>query len=150
MKTKIFTVVILLLSNMITFAQAPNWDWAREGQVAAASQAGCRAYSNVSDASGNVYVTGSFRITALTMEGSSLTNSGGYDFFIAKFNRNGILQWMRKAGGTGDEEGFGIAIDNLSNVIVTGYFTSGTITFGTAPFLTNNTSGTADIFVVKI
>jgi hypothetical protein len=148
MKTKIYSFIILLLIVVSTFAQAPNWDWARQSNATSGAYNNY-SYSSVTDASGNVYIVGSFQYPTFILGGISLTNSGGYDFFIAKYNPSGIIQWAKKAGGTGDEEGMGITIDNLGNLIVTGYFTSSTVTFGTAPFLTNSNSGTADIFLVK-
>src|SRR5438309_680184 len=38
-------------------------------------------------------------------------------------------------------------MDKSGNVYVTGYVTSATITFGTAPFLSNDSSGNDDLFV---
>ena len=63
------------------------------------------------DSSGNVYVTG-------------YTNSqgaGGNDVLIAKYNTSGVIQWQRSLGGTGTDQGQGIAVDSSGNVYVTGY-----------------------------
>jgi hypothetical protein len=54
--------------------------------------------------------------------------------------------WARGAGGTGNDEGFSIAIDSQGNQYVTGTFES-TVSFG-SHILTSN--GNYDIFVAKL
>ena len=52
------------------------------------------------------------------------TNSdgaGGDDLLIAKYDSVGTLQWDRTLGGTGTDQGFGVAIDSANNIIVVGY-----------------------------
>jgi len=52
------------------------------------------------------------------------TNSdgaGGEDVLIAKYDSAGVLQWGRTLGGTGTDQGFGVAIDSADNIIVVGY-----------------------------
>ena len=46
--------------------------------------------------------------------------AGSYDFLIVKYNSSGVLQWDRTLGGTGDDRGYGAAIDSLDNIIVIG------------------------------
>ena len=60
-------------------------------------------------------------------------------------------QWAKSEGGTSYDFGTGISTDANGNVLVTGYFKSPSITFGTTT-LTNadNSGNTADIFVVKL
>ena len=52
------------------------------------------------DASGNVYVTGFFNST-MTVQGITVTSRGIFGRFLAKFDPNGILLWLKTAGGTG-------------------------------------------------
>ena len=67
------------------------------------------------DSAGNCYVTGTFSGTA-TFDGVSLTSSGAGDAFVAKFNGDGVLQWVRKAGGARHDDGQAIAVDTASDV----------------------------------
>jgi len=86
----------------------------------------------VVDAVGNVFATG------YTMTGANgitagcwqpTFGGGAYDAFIAKFNTNGTqLLWGTYYGGTGNDDGYGIAVDAAGNVYVTGDTPSPTTT----------------------
>ncbi|MEO8086804.1 MAG: FlgD immunoglobulin-like domain containing protein [Bacteroidota bacterium] len=100
------------------------------------------------DADGNVLVTGSFKSPSITFGSTTLTNTGGGydDFFVVKYDTAGNVVWAESAGGTGIELGTGVSTDAGGNVVVTGYFYSPSIIFGSST-LTN--AGGSDIFVVK-
>ena len=96
------------------------------------------------DGAGNSYVTGPFRGTA-TFGNTQISSGGSSDIFIAKYDANGNLLWVRKAGGTGEDSGNDITIDNSGNCYMTGTFRS-TATFGTTQIIS---SGAEDIFTAK-
>jgi hypothetical protein len=98
------------------------------------------------DASGNVYVTGYFYSPTITFGTTTLTNAGGFDIFIAKYDAAGNVLWAKSAGGTDDDLGYSVTTDASGNVYVTGSFDSPTITFGTTT-LTN--AGSVDMFIAK-
>ena len=50
------------------------------------------------DKSGNSYITGQFGSSA-TFGSTTLTTSGGFDIFLAKFDNSGNVVWASKAGG---------------------------------------------------
>ena len=102
-----------------------------------------RANSVCTDNAGNVYITGYFQGTT-TFGATSVTSAGVQDIFVAKYNTAGVLQWVRRAGGSGADLGVGIAVDNSGNVIVTGEFRN-TADFGAV----NLTAGGTDAFVAK-
>jgi hypothetical protein len=79
-----------------------------------------RAYGVVADAAGNVYVTGHFESTDISVDGQTLDNAGDYDVFTAKFAPDGRLLWVRTAGGEGYDYGHGIAIDPKGDIVVAG------------------------------
>ena len=58
-----------------------------------------------------------------------LTSFGNWDVFIARYNSNGNLSWVKKAGGTGTDIGAGITSLLDDSSAVTGMF-SGTAVFG--------------------
>lgn len=100
----------------------------------------------ITDASGNVYVTGHFSGT-VNFGNGNVTSAGGSDVFVAKYNATGVLQWVQK-GGSNDsnfEYGYGIAIDGSQNVYIVGSF-RGNANFG-GNALTS--AGDEDIFVAK-
>lgn len=98
------------------------------------------------DLDGKVYVRGGFTAN-ITVGGVPLTSAGGKDLFVVKFDNSGNLEWVRQAGGSGDDgdEG-GIAVDQAGNVYVSGAFSSNPIIFGSTT-LTN--AGGLDAFVAK-
>lgn len=98
------------------------------------------------DATANVYITGGFTSSA-TFNGTSLTSIGSIDVFIAKYNNEGAFQWVQSAGSTNVDAGYGIAIDPLYNVYLTGYY-SGSATFGLTTITTTN--DIPSMFLVRI
>lgn len=104
------------------------------------------------DATGNVYVTGAFVGTVdfdpstgiLELSSSSPDKK---DIFVAKFNNSGALLWAKRAGGSGDDEGYHVDVNPSGNVVTTGYFT-GTVDFNPGAGTAELTSaGDKDIFV---
>ncbi|MBC6452786.1 MAG: SBBP repeat-containing protein [Hormoscilla sp. SP5CHS1] len=51
-----------------------------------------------------------------------MTNNGGTDSYVAKFNSNGDLLLALKIGGVLNDQGYGIATDSDGNVWATGTF----------------------------
>ena len=102
-------------------------------------------YGIATDSDGNVYVTGSYAGTVTFASGTTLTSTGSYDAFVAKYNTSGIVQWAKSIGGTSLDQGNGIATDSGGNVYVTGYYI-GAVTIGSITL--TGASGT-DAFVAK-
>ena len=109
------------------------------------------------DASGNIFQAGYFSATATFGVGQAaqkiLTSAGSTDIFVAKYNSNGVVQWVKQAGGTGGgggvEEGRGAETDASGNVYLVGTFT-GTATFGVGDTPEPLTAaGSTDIFLAK-
>lgn len=77
------------------------------------------------DQAGNVYVTGPYGSNPINVGGTSLTNAGGVDTFLAKYNSAGVIQWARRAGGTtGFDFFWDCAVDTQGNVFVGGLMSS--------------------------
>lgn len=103
-------------------------------------------YSITTDASGNIYVTGSFGGSGATFDTYTINNKGGWDVFIAKYDTAGNCLWVKSAAGTGDDHGWSIACDDENNPYITGKFISPDIDFGNGAMIN---AGNWDIFIAK-
>lgn len=97
------------------------------------------------DMDNNVLVTGYFNGT-VNFGGEDLTSAGIFDTFVVKLAPNGNHQWSQRFGGTVNDIGQDITVDNNGNALLTGYF-SGTINFGGEDL---TSAGSNDLFVVKL
>jgi hypothetical protein len=86
-------------------------------------------------------------------ESVTLNNAGSFDGLIVKYDSSGTLQWARRIGGTSGDFARSIISDSAGNIIVTGNYTSTTLTIydtdGTTAFTTLANAGSNDIFIVK-
>ena len=98
------------------------------------------------DGSGNIYLIGSFHNTTFTFGSTTLTNNGGWDILILKYDTIGNPSWAKSSGGLNWDFGNGIAIDGTGNIYVTGYFLSSSITFGSTTLSTTNN----DMYIWKL
>jgi len=118
-----------------------NWLWAT--QVGGIGDN--KGYAITIDDNLNKFVTGSFEDTA-TFGSYSITSSGSRDIFVAKMDANNNWLWATQSGGSGDDKGYRISVDNNGNSYVTGQF-GNTATFGSYSI---TSSGNDDIFVAKM
>ena len=89
-----------------------------------------------------MYLTGYFQETVDFDHGPgtyNLTSDGDSDIFIAKYKPNGELVWAISFGDSNTDWGAGIAIDDIGNIVVTGYF-EGSIDFDPGSGTTSLTS----------
>jgi len=111
-------------------------------------------YDIAVDGSGNAYITGptssdesSFPVNA----GPDLTFNSGADAFVAKVDPTGTgFVYCGYIGGSDDDQGWGIAVDDSGNAYVTGptFSTEATFPVTVGPDLTHN--GGRDVFVAKV
>ena len=103
------------------------------------------------DGSGNAYVTGTTASTDFpTMNPFQPAYGGDNDAFVAKLNPTGsALVYSTYLGGSGYDEGYGIAVDNLGDAYVTGYTAS--TNFPTVnPLQPAYGGGEGDAFVAEV
>ena len=107
------------------------------------------------DSSGNAYVTGFSTTNDGTFPVSTgsidTTHNGGRDAFVTKVNADGTgLLFSGFIGGSGIDEGRGIAVDSSGNAYVTGDTSSPNLPVSppSSPFTTFNGGG--DAFVAKV
>ena len=121
-----------------------------------------QGYGVAVDASGNVYTTGVFNGTAVFRSRAITPGGGGFslltflvsagesDIFVSKLNTVGSHIWARQMGGTNDDEGKGVAVDNGGNIYTTGEFAA-KADFDPSANVSNLTSaGNLDIFLNKL
>jgi hypothetical protein len=109
-------------------------------------------YGIAVDGSGNAYVTGYTESTDYDVTpGAFQTTKGGYrDVFVTKLNATGTaLVYSTYIGGSGGDEGYGIAVDGSGNAYVTGYTYSTDYDVTPGAFQTTNGGG-RDVFVTKL
>ena len=105
--------------------------------------------SIAADPKGNVLVTGFFygKSDFDFGGGVPLTSPGGSDAFVAKLAPDSSPIWSKGFGGdAADPDITSIAVDPLSNVLVTGSF-FGTVDLGGGPL---NSAGISDVLVAKL
>ena len=141
--------LILLCGTAVLGALEPQWQWT----VNAGGIAMDYPNSIAVDSQGNQYIIGRFEYTATfgshtltAIEGEEDYGKYNTDLFVAKLDPSGNWLWAVQAGGTGYEEGFGIAVDGAGNAYVTGFFES-TATFGSH---TLTASEENEIFAAKL
>jgi len=106
----------------------------------------------VTDASNDVYVTGSFLNTVdfdPSATTNTLTSAGGFDAYVAKYSSAGLYQWAFANGSTGVDNGTSIALLN-NEVVALGNFNA-TVDFDPSSTATYTllSGGGSDVFIGK-
>ena len=139
---------LLLVLARPVLGQAPTFTEAISFNPSAANgiSTGTATAINVA---GDQYVTGFFTGT-IALGSTTLVSAGSDDIFVAKRSGStGAWFWAMRAGGTGNDASFGMAVDAGGNALVTGVF-AGTTSFASSPAAINLTSaGNSDVFVAK-
>src|SRR6185312_3924108 len=101
------------------------------------------------DSSGSAWVTGYTESSNFPVlnAAQSIFGAGLYDAFVAKLDAAGVLQFSTYLGGSGQDYGYGVAVDPSGNGYVTGYSTGSFPT--TAGVLQTTVQGPENVFVAK-
>ncbi len=144
-----YTLLFFFFSSFQnTKAQAPPFRWAKS----IGGNANDSPYSIAVDAAGNVYTVGVFETSVDFDPGPSaynLSTSGIFDVFISKLDSAGNFIWTKRIGGTMDDYGLSIALDDSANVYTTGYFT-GSVDFDPGTATHTITAPNLDFFISKL
>ena len=123
--------------------------WARSAGSAGTDE----GFAVTTDASENVYITGSYDGTVDFDPGPltfNLTSKGNGDIFVEKLDANGNFVWANSMGGASYEAGMAISSDTVGDVYITGEF-EGVADFDPGPATFNLTSKSGqDIFIQKL
>lgn len=142
MKTKLLALSIIFSFAMDLFAQTPEWQWSK--RVGGSEMEDGRAVQ--ADASGNIYVTGLYRSSTITIGTITLTGTASQNIFLAKYDAAGNVIWAKTSEGTGTISANTMAIDPDGNILIGGTFGSLSLIFG---FTTLTSIGSDDAFLVK-
>jgi hypothetical protein len=142
---KKYIICFYLLLSVIVYGQSPSLGWVKN--------IGGSSWSITIDSDENVYTIGYFNGTVDFDPSSNvfnLSSNGASDIFISKLDSAGNFIWAKKMGGTSNDFGYGVVVDNYGSIYLTGNFT-GTADFDPSSNTYNLTSfGLADIFICKI
>lgn len=148
--TLLGTIICFLSINIPIKAHAQSLEWAL--QMGGSGDESGTAITT--DASGNVYLTGTFNDSVDFDPGQGtfyLTNSAvGYsDIFITKTDSTGNLIWAKSIGGIDNDASISIIFNN-GYIYITGYFKA-LVDFDPNTGTNNLTSlGQTDIFLLKL
>ena len=126
---KLFLLLTLSVFSIGVFAQSQNFAWAKR----MGGTGDDRSYAITTDASGNIYMTGSFQGTVdfnpgagvFNMTSASVTDNA----FVSKYDSSGNFIWAKSFTTTGQTIGTSITVDGTGNV-----YTTGSLGVGTADF----------------
>lgn len=152
-KASLFLLYLFLIFSLDTFAQHLSFEWVRG--INADNNANALGNDVAVDKAGNVYTCGDFygSVDFKPQNNSHILTSGTYACYMAKYDSRGNCIWAKKIGGLKNNHTFGlnIAIDNYSNVYITGKFSNHTIDFNpdTPGITILNSLNLSDAFLAK-
>lgn len=117
--TKIFTIILKMdATGNILWLKATN---------------GAESVGSELDVNGdNVVVTGYFGLNPLSIDNQTITPIGTKSHvFIAKFNTNGVLQWLKLDGIDANVEPRDVSVNNQGEIFISGVFSGTVSVFGT-------------------
>ncbi len=120
---------------------AGTWAWA----VAAGGAGSDNAAGVAVDASGHVFVTGSFSQQA-RFGRAALASQGDMDVFVSQISADGQWQWATAAGGPSVDRASALTISSTGELLVAGQFAE-TAAFGTRQL---TSLGSTDAFVARL
>ena len=144
---KIITVLLFLFSTVLT-AQDLNLEFAKSY----GSDIFDIGYDIHNDGAGNTYVCGVFNntITFNTIAGDvTYTSNGLTDIFISKYNSVGNIVWVKRVGGTNNDNAYAIKTDAFGNILIGGRFI-GTVDFDPGAGVVEHFSGVNSPFLLKL
>ncbi|MGZ5242713.1 MAG: hypothetical protein ACXWW0_02450 [Bacteroidia bacterium] len=121
MKSPILLFFCLTMVFATVIVKAQNFQWARQGGSSISYSN--NNYSHFTDDNGNIYITGDFVLSA-TFGNQTVSSAGNTDIFLAKYNKDGKLMWLKKAGGVNHDYSYGIVSDSKGYVYLAGYISS--------------------------
>jgi hypothetical protein len=137
-----------LLFSLIIFCLYANFSHGQKWGANTNSSFKNEAFDVEVDLQGNTYVVGYISGSTTFGQNNSInTVQGPEDAYIAKYNPQGSLLWVRSFGGLNADRAYDLALDASGNAYFSGQF-FGQVQFGS--FTLNSNSNSKDIFISKI
>ncbi|MDF2379583.1 MAG: S-layer homology domain-containing protein [Candidatus Gracilibacteria bacterium] len=136
---------------LIRYQSNGDFDWFK--RIVSSGSDSCDAVEALSD--GGFVVSGSFIGSAIfgqneANETTLNTNNSSEDAFLARYNRDGTLQWVKSAGGTDAEFEVDVEVLPQGNIVIAGFFDSSSFLFGSgASAVTLALEGQRDLFLAQ-
>lgn len=128
------------------FDSCGNFKWAKK----AGGNDETRAKAVATDAVGNVFVVGYGRSDTTTFGSVIMKNYALYDGFVAKYNSNGVTQWVKRIQGDYNDRAYAVSVDNGGNVFVSGSFQSTYVRCGNDSAANYDSNNNDNVFVLKL
>ncbi len=147
--TQYFLVKYDLAGNVLWAVNAGNCQWNNTTLGNIAPALGCGGVAT--DKFGNVYVVANFKMLSIVIGSTALVNTDPSgltnDILLIKYDPSGSVVWAKRAGGTGNDEAYGITITSAGDIYLAGVFDSPLLTFG--PSSITNTSAGKVAFIAR-
>ena len=122
---KKYLLIVIIGSLFITFtAYSQQYQWAK----GIGGTVNDRGGGITVDKYGNVCIVGIFRGTNVDFDPGAgnllLSSNGGDDTYFAKYDSSGNCLWAKSIGGTNDDIGMRIFVDDADNIYIAGWFGS--------------------------
>lgn len=117
-------LIAIVLYSFVT-AQAQSWQWAKSSVGHTNDYAGGLDI----DAQGNSYITGKF-YDSISFGATTLASPGTWSVYIAKYDLNGAVLWVKSACSAANIKVTGICRDRFGNLSIVGLY-SDSASFGT-------------------
>lgn len=114
------------------YGDADAWvsKYDKHGNLLWAVLAGGSGYEQVNDVvddgAGGCFITGFYDSEYAEFGEETFSPLGFRDGYVSHLNSEGDFLWTKSFGGTGDDIGFGLTLDNFNNLLFCGYVTDET------------------------
>jgi len=126
------------------YANNGDFLWVRTG----GGPGGDYAHAMALDAQGNVYLAGEIEGNSNFGNVAVTANPGTDDIFVAKYDNNGNLAWVKSYGGYSRDDARAISIDNTGNIYICGIFRDNA--FFDSQTISAASPNIDDVFVAKL
>ncbi|HET6243584.1 MAG: T9SS type A sorting domain-containing protein [Bacteroidetes bacterium] len=104
------------------------------------------------DKKGNIYTTGNFGGTQYITDSLQIVSSGNFDGFLAKYDPNANLQWVKTIKGSDTESPKAIDVNSKGEIFIGGYYgayTGSSVSYFDTISITSPMNCASDIFIAK-